>query len=176
MILWERGCWFSIPGQFLLASVFCWILRKWFDITLLNLYHNRQSLPPNNSTNSLFVGTIKKRGKEAKRDKKKIGVGTLVTVKVIDIGENIREGERRSTRKELVGLYYLAHIAYVIFLYHFWLLVPVFYMVYIWRTTVEVSSETPIYVLTILFQLSVSPPSSCPLMMVWKILNSSLSM
>ena len=55
-----------------------------------------------------------KRRKEANRDRKKIGVRTSVTVKVGDIDKKIREGESRSMRKELVVLYYLAHIASII--------------------------------------------------------------
>ena len=45
-----------------------------------------------------------------KRDKKNIGVGTSVTVKVGEINENIREGKTIRMRKELFVLYYLAHI------------------------------------------------------------------
>ena len=40
-----------------------------------------------------------------------IRVGNSVTVKFGEINEKIREGKTRSMRKELVGLYYLAHIA-----------------------------------------------------------------
>ena len=72
------------------------------------------------------------------------------------------------------GLYYLAHIAHVLVLYHVWWLVLVFSMVYRWWTPIKVSSENLIHVLTILFHLLVSPPSSWRLMMVWKILNSTL--
>ena len=93
-----------------------------------------------------------------------------------EIDENIREGKIGSTRKELVGLYYLSHIVSILGLYQFWCLVIVFYVVYRWRTPVKVSSENPIHVLTILFHLSVSPPFSWRLMMLWKILNSTLSM
>ena len=60
-----------------------------------------------------------KKRKEAKRDKTKIRVGTSVTVKVGEIDEMIREVKIRSMRKELVGVYYLAHIASVLVLYHF---------------------------------------------------------
>ena len=64
--------------------------------------------------------------------KMKIGVGISVSVKVGDIDEHIMEGESRRTRKELVGLYYLAHISSVVVLSRFWWLVPVFSTVYIW--------------------------------------------
>ena len=53
-------------------------------------------------------------------DKTKIGVETSVIVKVGDINENIRDGKIIRTRKELVGLYYLSHIASAIVLSHFW--------------------------------------------------------
>ena len=79
-------------------------------------------------------------------------------------------------RKELFGLYYLSHIASFLVLYQCWCIVPVLSMVYIWWYLVEVSSETPIHVLTIVFQLSVSPPSIWRLILVWKILNSEFSM
>ena len=102
-------------------------------------------------------------------------MGTSVTVKVGDINEKIMKGKSRRTRKELVFLYYLAHIDYVLLLYHFWWLVPILSMVYRCWTPVEVYSETPIHILTILLHLSVSPPSSWRLMMVCPILNSTLS-
>ena len=116
-----------------------------------------------------------KRRKEVNQDRTKIGVGASITVKVGEINEKIREGKIRSMRKDLVGLYYLAHIAFILVIYHFWWLVLVLSMVYIWWTPVKISSENPIHVLTILFRLSVSPPSSWHLMMVWTILNSTLS-
>ena len=100
-----------------------------------------------------------------------MGVGNSVTVKVGDINDNIREEKSIRMRKDLVGLYYLAHVAFVLVLYQFWWLVPIFSMVYRWLTPVEVSSETPIHVLKFLFHLSVSPPSNWRLMMVWTILN-----
>ena len=78
-------------------------------------------------------------------------------------------------RKDLVGLYYLARIDSVLNLSQFWWLVLVFSMVYRWWTPAEVSSETHIHVLTILFRLPVSPPSSWRLMTVWTILKSTLS-
>ena len=59
-------------------------------------------------------------------------MGTSVTVKVGEIDEKIREGKSRRMRKDLVGLYYLAHIASVLILSQFWWLVPVFSMVYRW--------------------------------------------
>ena len=62
----------------------------------------------------------------------KIGVGSSVTVKVGEIDEKIREGKGIRMRKELVGLYYLAHIDSVLVLYHFLWLVPVLSMLYIW--------------------------------------------
>ena len=43
-------------------------------------------------------------------------MGNSVTVKVKDIDEKIREGKSRRMRKELFGLYYLAHIALSMFL------------------------------------------------------------
>ena len=43
-----------------------------------------------------------------------------MTVKVLEINEKIREVKIRSMRKDLVGLYYLAHIASVLIIYHFW--------------------------------------------------------
>ena len=70
--------------------------------------------------------------KEAKRDKTKIRVGTSVTAKVKEIDKKIREGKTRSMSKELISLYYLAHIASVIVLSHFWWLVPILSMVYRW--------------------------------------------
>ena len=90
-----------------------------------------QSHPPK-STRSFPVGTITKRRKEAKWDRRKIGIGTSVTVKVGEIDEKIREGKSRRMRKELVGLCYLAHINYFLVLSHFWWLLTVFYMVYRW--------------------------------------------
>ena len=85
-------------------------------------------------------------------------------------GKNIR------MRKELVGLYCLSHIASVLAISQFWWLVLVFYMIYRWQTTIKVSSETPIQILSILFHLSVSPPSSWRLMMVWKSFSLTFSM
>ena len=95
------------------------IEEKRFDSTLLNLYHNLSSLTPPKSTKSFPVETITKRRKEAKRDKTKIGVRTSVTVKIRDIDEKTRDGKTRRMRKELVGLYYLAHIYSVLVLSHF---------------------------------------------------------
>ena len=60
---------------------------------------------------------------------------------------------------KLILLYYLAHIPSIIFLSHFWWSVPVFSMVYIWKTPAVVSPETPIQLVEILFHLSVSPTS-----------------
>ena len=57
-----------------------------------------------------------KRRKEEKGDKMKIGEGTSVAVKVREIDEKVREGIIRRIRKDLVSLYYLAHINYVLFL------------------------------------------------------------
>ena len=57
---------------------------------------------------------------------------TSITVKVVDTNEKIMEVKIRRMRKEMVGLYYLAHIASVIVLYRFWLLVPNLSMVYRW--------------------------------------------
>ena len=74
----------------------------------------------------------------------------------------------------LILLYYLAHVASVLILSHFWCLIHVLSTVYRWLTPVEVSSETPIHRLTIFFHLPVSPPSSWHLMMVWTILKSTL--
>ena len=55
-------------------------------------------LPPTpKSTMSLPVVTIKK---EAKRGKTKIGVGSIVTVKVGGFEEKTREGRIRRTRKD----------------------------------------------------------------------------
>ena len=162
-------------GNFLLASVFCWnwkiglTAKSQIATTIAN-----HSKPPK-STKSFPVVTIMKRRKETKREKTNIGVGTSNTVKVGNIDEKIREGQSRGMRKDLVGLYYLAHIASFLVLSQFWWLVPVFSIVYRWWTPVEVSSETPIYVLTILFHLSVFPHSRCCLMMVWKIFNSAFS-
>ena len=73
-----------------------------------------------------------KRRKEVNQDRTKIGVGDSITVKVGEINEKIREGKIRSMRKDLVGLYYLAHIAFILVIYHFWWLVLVLSMVYIW--------------------------------------------
>ena len=84
------------------------------------------------STKSFPVGQIIKRRKEENRDKTRIVVGTSVSVKVKEINEKIREGKIRSMRKELVGLYYLAHINSVLICSNVWWLVPVFYMVYRW--------------------------------------------
>ena len=81
---------------------------------------------------SFLFDTITKRIKEAKGNKTKIGVGNSVTVKVRDIDEKIREGKIRRMRKELVGFYYLAHIASVLLFYNFWWLVIVLSMVYRW--------------------------------------------
>ena len=78
------------------------------------------------------VEKITKRRKEANQDREKIGVGTSVTVKVGEIDEKIMEAESRSMRKELAGLYYLSHISFVLMLSHFWFLVLVFSVVYIW--------------------------------------------
>ena len=49
------------------------------------------------------VGTIRKRKKDAKRDRMKVRVESSVTVKVGEIDEKIREGESRRMRKEMVG-------------------------------------------------------------------------
>ena len=49
---------------------------------------------------SLPVVTIKKEMKEAKRGKTKIGVGSIVTVKVGGFEEKTREGRIRRTRKD----------------------------------------------------------------------------
>ena len=70
--------------------------------------------------------------KEADQDKTKIGVDTSVTVKFRDIDEKIREGKIISMRKGMFGLYYLTYIASVLFLSHFWLLIPVLSMLYRW--------------------------------------------
>ena len=43
-----------------------------------------------------------KRRKEAKQDRRNIGVGAYITVKVGDIDEKIREGKSRKMRKDLV--------------------------------------------------------------------------
>ena len=141
--------------------------------TLESLQQSLITLPPK-STNSFYVVIITKRRKEANRDKTKIRVGTSGTVKVGEIDEKIREGESRSMRKDLVGLYYLAHTAYVLIISRFCWLVPVFSMVYRWWTPVMFSSENPIHVLTILFHLSISLPYSWRLMIVWTILISAL--
>ena len=66
---------------------------------------------------------------------------------------------------KLILFYYLDHIPSILALYHFWWSVPVFSMVYWWRTPVVVSSETPIHLVEILFHLSISPPSRRWLMM-----------
>ena len=122
-----------MPGQiFCCLLFFVGIEEKRFDSTLSNRYHNCESRPPTKSTDSFHVDTITKRRKEAKRDKKKIGVGTSVTVTVGEINEKIREGKSRSTRKDMVGLYYLSHIASYLVLSQFWWLVPVFSIVYRW--------------------------------------------
>ena len=57
-------------------------------------------------------------------------MGTSVTVKSGEIDEKIRDGKSISIRKELVGLYYLSHIASVLVLSHILWLVLVFSMVY----------------------------------------------
>ena len=67
-----------------------------------------------------------------KRDRTKIGVGASVTVKVREIDDKIKEVKSRSMKKELVGFYYLAQIAYFLVLSHFWWLVLVLSMVYRW--------------------------------------------
>ena len=69
---------------------------------------------------SFHADTITKRRKEEKQDKTKIGVGTSLTVKVGDIDDKIREGKSRRMRKDMVGLYYLAHIVSVLVLSQFW--------------------------------------------------------
>ena len=69
---------------------------------------------------SFHDDTITKRRKEEKQDKTKIGVGTSLTVKVGDIDDKIREGKSRRMRKDMVGLYYLAHIVSVLVLSQFW--------------------------------------------------------
>ena len=69
--------------------------------------------------------------KGEKRVKTNIGVGTSVTVMVRDIYEKIRESKIIRMRKELVDLYYLAHIASVLVFSRFWWLLPLFIMVYI---------------------------------------------
>ena len=88
-----------------------------------------------------------------KAGKDKYWVETSVTVKVREIDEKIREGKNRRIRTEMVLLYDLEHIASVLFLSHFWRLVPVFSIVYIWLTPVKVSSENFIQVLTIVSTL-----------------------
>ena len=96
-------------------------------------------------------------------------MGTSVTANVGDIDENIREGKSRSMRKELVGLYYLSHISSDLSLSNILVVsARIFHGVHMVNSSVEVSSETPIHVLTILFHLSVSPPYNWHLMMVWK--------
>ena len=57
-------------------------------------------------------------------------MGTSVIVKSRYIDEKIREGKTIRTTKEMVGLYYLAHIYYFLFLNKCLWLVPVIYMVY----------------------------------------------
>ena len=79
---------------------------------------------------------ITNNGKGAKGGKANIGVGDSVTVKVRYIDENIREGGSRRMKKDLVVLYYLSHIASVLFLYHFWWFVPVLSISYRWLTLV----------------------------------------
>ena len=69
--------------------------------------------------------------KGEKRVKTNIGVGTSVTVMVRDIYEKIRESKIIRMRKELVDLYYLAHIASVLLFSRFWWLLPLLIMVYI---------------------------------------------
>ena len=49
----------------------------------------------------------------------KIGVGCSLAVKVGEIDEKIKEGGSRRIRKELVGLYHLAHIYDVLVLSQF---------------------------------------------------------
>ena len=88
------------------------------------LQHTLEALPQSlitstKSTKSFLVDTTTKSMKEANMDKAKIGVGTSITAKVREIDEKIREGERRRTRKELVGLYYLAHISSILVLSQF---------------------------------------------------------
>ena len=59
---------------------------------------------------------------------------------------------------KLILLYFLAHIPSTLVIYHFWLSVPVFSMVYRKRNLVVVSSETHIHLVEILFHLSISLP------------------
>ena len=176
-----RAIWLAVRGVIgshrtvncLLASIFVGIengltAHSWVSTTVTNNWHPQvnQELPCCHNyeeEEGCKVGKDEYRGR------------TSITLKVGEIDKKIREGKSRSMRKDMVGLYYLAHIASYLVLSQFWWLVPVFSIVYRWWTPVEVSSETPIYGLTMLFHLSVFPPSICCLMMVWKILNSALS-
>ena len=112
--------------------------------------------------------------KKVNWERNEIGVGDSVEVNVVDIDENIREGKSRRMSKDLVGLYYLAHIPFVLVLSRCCWLGPVFSIVYRWWTPVKVFSENSIHLLTILFHSSISPPSSWRLMIVWTILNLEL--
>ena len=140
----ERGVIGSqCPGNSLLVRVFLLELTNsltaHFQIAtkITNHYH------PPKSTKSFPVGTILTRRKEENWNRIKIEVGTSVTVKVGEINEKIREGKSRSMRKKMFGLYYLAHIDFVLVLSHFWWLVLVLSMVYRWWTPVKVSAEIP---------------------------------
>ena len=107
-------------------AIFCWLLffvEKTVWQHTLELLEQLLITSPK-STKSLPVGTIAKSRKKGNRNKTKIRVGTSVTVKVVYIDENIREGKIKRTRDELFGC--LAHITSVLFLSQFWWLVPVF--------------------------------------------------
>ena len=109
---------------------FCWnwknglTAHSWIATTIDNHSH------PPKSINSFHVGKITKSRKEAKRDRTNIRMGDSITVKVGDIDAKIREGEIRRTRKDMVSLHCLLHIASALLLSHFWWLVLVFSMVY----------------------------------------------
>ena len=120
----ERGIIYSQrPGDFLLASVFCWNWKK-NSLTSHSQIATTTAYQPPQVNQELPVGPITKRRKKEKRDKTKIRVGTSVTVKIGDIDKKIKGGRIRRARKDLVGC--LAYIYSVLVLYQLWRLVHVF--------------------------------------------------
>ena len=119
----ERSYWFSTLGQFFVGFWFFLELKKQFDITLLNGYHNLESITPS-QTGASLLGKNTKIRKKSKRDKTKIGEGTSITVKVVEIDDKSRGGKRRRMSNDLVGC--LSQISSILFLAKFLWLVPIF--------------------------------------------------
>ena len=100
----ERGgITYQILGIFPLASVFYYFYHTQKSM-VRSLINNAISTPhPHPKSNmSLPVFTTIKEIKEANRRKTKIGVGSIVTEKVGDMGRKTKEGRSRMVSKEVV--------------------------------------------------------------------------